>query len=105
MDVLDFDFEKQGEGDVPLMKQVESSAYPIRAQTDPNVATSSAAEATSSVPKSSSEQAVIKIVSLIPISSKEAGGSSGSQAGRKSILDDVDEGLEIRTKALSWVRI
>ncbi|MFS7972044.1 hypothetical protein Hanom_Chr09g00839981 [Helianthus anomalus] len=88
MDVFDFNFEEQGKGAVPLMKQVESSAYPIRVETDPNVATSSAAEATSSVPKSSSERDIIK--------TKEAGGSSGSQAGRKPILDDVDDDPEIR---------
>ncbi|KAJ0752097.1 hypothetical protein HanPI659440_Chr09g0320421 [Helianthus annuus] len=96
MDVFDFDFEQQGEEDVPLMKQVASSAHPIRGQTDLNVAMSSAAEATSSVPKSTSEQAAMKTVSLIPISSKEAGGSSGSQTGRKSILDDVDDDPVIR---------
>uniref|UniRef100_A0A251RPF2 Transposase (putative) gypsy type domain-containing protein n=1 Tax=Helianthus annuus TaxID=4232 RepID=A0A251RPF2_HELAN len=96
MDVFYFDFEQQGEEDVPLMKHVAPSAHPIRGQTDPNVTTSSAAEATSSVPKSPSERDAIKTVSLIPISSKEAGGSSGSQTGRKSILDDVDDDPEIR---------
>ncbi|KAJ0471753.1 hypothetical protein HanRHA438_Chr15g0688281 [Helianthus annuus] len=96
MDVFDFDFEEQAEGEVPLMKQVAASAHPIRTPADPNAATSSAAEATSSVPKNSSEQAATKTVSLVPVSSKGADGSSGSQAGRKSILDDVDDDPEIR---------
>ncbi|KAL9994428.1 hypothetical protein Hdeb2414_s0912g00960441 [Helianthus debilis subsp. tardiflorus] len=94
MDVFDFDFEEQAEGEVPLMKQVAASAHPIRTPADPNMATSSVAEATSSVPKDSSEQAATETVSLIPVSSKEAGGSSGSHAGRKSILDDVDDDPE-----------
>ncbi|KAM0034974.1 hypothetical protein Hdeb2414_s0015g00441101 [Helianthus debilis subsp. tardiflorus] len=95
-DVFDFDFEEQAKGEVPLMKQVASSAHPIRSSMAPNITTSSAAEATSSVLKGSSEQVADKTISLVPVSSKEAGGSSGSQAGQKSILDNVDDDPEIR---------
>ncbi|KAJ0586851.1 hypothetical protein HanIR_Chr04g0156481 [Helianthus annuus] len=95
MDSFDFDFEQQE--DVPFMKQVAPSAHPVRGQADPNIPVSSAAETTSSVPKDSSEQAAAEAVSHIPASSKEAGGSSGSHAGRKSILDDVDDDPEIRS--------
>ncbi|KAJ0587871.1 hypothetical protein HanIR_Chr04g0168151 [Helianthus annuus] len=52
MDVFDLDFEEQGEEDVPLMKQVVSSAPPIRPLTDPNVTMTSAVEETSSAPRS-----------------------------------------------------
>ncbi|KAF5788916.1 hypothetical protein HanXRQr2_Chr09g0364781 [Helianthus annuus] len=96
MDVLDFEFEEQPEGEVPLIKQIAASAHPIRSSADPNVATSSAAEATSSVPKDLSDQAAGKTVSHAPTSSKGADGSSGSQAGRRSILDDVDDDPKIR---------
>ncbi|KAJ0613732.1 hypothetical protein HanRHA438_Chr02g0050091 [Helianthus annuus] len=81
MDVLDFDFEEQPEGEASLMKQIAASAHPIRTTADPNAATSSAAEATSFVPENPSEQAADKIASLAPTSSKGADGSSGSQAG------------------------
>ncbi|MFS7932741.1 hypothetical protein Hanom_Chr04g00371511 [Helianthus anomalus] len=97
MDVLSFDFEEQEEGEKPLMKQLESSAHPIRTPSDPAGAVSSAAEATSSAPKSSAKQVATETASLISIASKEVGGSSGSQAGRKSILDDVDDDPEIRS--------
>ncbi|KAJ0552353.1 hypothetical protein HanRHA438_Chr08g0334891 [Helianthus annuus] len=95
MDSFDFDFEQQE--DVPFMKQVAPSAHPVRGQADTNIPVSSAAETTSSVPKDSSEQATAEAVSHMPASSKEAGGSSGSHAGRKSILDDVDDDPEIRS--------
>ncbi|MFS8000577.1 hypothetical protein Hanom_Chr12g01180041 [Helianthus anomalus] len=95
IDALDFDFEQQE--DVPLMKQIAPSAHPIRGQTDPNITTSFAAEATSSVAKDSSDQAAVGTVSLVPVSFKEAGGSSGSHAERRSILDDVDDDPEIRS--------
>ncbi|MFS7929642.1 hypothetical protein Hanom_Chr04g00334981 [Helianthus anomalus] len=95
MDVFDFDFEEQGEEDVPLMKQVVSSAQAIRPPTDPNVTEPSAAETTSSIPQSVSEQAAIEAASFIPVSSKDVGGSSGSQVGKKSILDDVDGDPEV----------
>ncbi|MFS7955769.1 hypothetical protein Hanom_Chr07g00646471 [Helianthus anomalus] len=79
--VLDFDFDEQAEEEVPFMKQVSSAAYEIRPP--PIKATSEplAADATSSVPKPT----------------KGADGSSGSQAGRKSILDDVDSDPEVRS--------
>ncbi|KAJ0435932.1 hypothetical protein HanIR_Chr17g0898881 [Helianthus annuus] len=96
MDVLDFDFEEQLEGEVPLMKQIASSAHPIRSSADPNTVISSAAETSSSVLKDSSEQVADKMVSRAPTSPKGADGSSGSQAGRRSILDDVDGDPEIR---------
>ncbi|KAJ0470149.1 hypothetical protein HanIR_Chr14g0715661 [Helianthus annuus] len=73
MDVFDFDFEEQGEEDVPLMNQVASSAHPIRPLADPNVTVPSAVEATSSAPRSTSDQAVAEAASFIPISSKDAG--------------------------------
>ncbi|KAJ0802442.1 hypothetical protein HanPI659440_Chr03g0129021 [Helianthus annuus] len=95
MDSFDFDFEQKE--DVPFMKQVAPSAHPVRGQADTNIPVSSAAETTSSVPKDSSEQATAEAVSHMPASSKEAGGSSGSHAGRKSILDDVDDDPEIRS--------
>ncbi|KAJ0736157.1 hypothetical protein HanPI659440_Chr11g0440381 [Helianthus annuus] len=94
MDVFYFDFEEQGEGDVPLMKQVESSAHPIRPLADPNVTVSFAVGATS-VPRSASEQAVPEAASLISL--KNVGGSSESQVGEKSVLDDVDVDPEIRS--------
>ncbi|KAF5769300.1 hypothetical protein HanXRQr2_Chr14g0646621 [Helianthus annuus] len=97
MDVFDLDFEEQGAEDVPLMKQVVSSAHPIRPLTDPNVTGSPVAEATSSVPQSSTEQVITKAASFIPTSSKDAGDLSGSQVGKKFILDDVDDDPEIRS--------
>ncbi|MFS7898250.1 hypothetical protein Hanom_Chr00s018970g01758671 [Helianthus anomalus] len=93
IDVLEFDFGEQLEGDDPLMKQIAASAHPIRPSADPTAAGSSAAEATSSIP---SDQAADKTVSHAPTSSKGADGSSGSKTVRKSILDDVDDDPEIR---------
>ncbi|KAF5786932.1 hypothetical protein HanRHA438_Chr10g0459621 [Helianthus annuus] len=79
--VLDFDLDEQLEGEVPLMQQVASSAQEIRLPTNQDTSDPSAAEATSSV----------------PTPSKGAAGSSGSQAGKKSILDDVDSDPEVRS--------
>ncbi|KAJ0592057.1 hypothetical protein HanRHA438_Chr03g0107411 [Helianthus annuus] len=80
-DVFDFDFEDQGEDEVPLMKQVASSAQEIRPI----------------APQNTSEQAAVEVTSSIPTPTKGVAGSSGSQAGRKSILDDVDNDPEIRS--------
>ncbi|MFS8026498.1 hypothetical protein Hanom_Chr16g01487451 [Helianthus anomalus] len=70
-DVLDFDLDDQGEGEVLLMKQVAPSAQEI--------------------------QPVIASDSPKPTPTKGAAGSSGSQAGKKSILDDVDSDPEVRS--------
>ncbi|KAJ0713973.1 hypothetical protein HanPI659440_Chr13g0484441 [Helianthus annuus] len=78
--VMDFDFDDQGEGEVPLMKQVAYAAQEIRPLTTQDTSESSAAEETSS----------------IPTPTKGAVGSSGSQAGKKSILDYVDSDPEVR---------
>ncbi|MFS8024934.1 hypothetical protein Hanom_Chr16g01469091 [Helianthus anomalus] len=69
-DVFDFDLENQ----------VASSAQEIRPLAAPDAAEPSGAGWTSSV----------------PTPTKEAAGSSGSQAGKKSILDEVDVDPEIR---------
>ncbi|KAJ0807650.1 hypothetical protein HanOQP8_Chr00c010g0684951 [Helianthus annuus] len=79
--VLDFDFDDQGEGEVPLMKQVAYAAQEIRPLGAQDAAEPSTAEATSS----------------IPVSTKDVTGSFGPQAGKKSILDDVDDDPEIRS--------
>ncbi|KAJ0678439.1 hypothetical protein HanOQP8_Chr12g0447961 [Helianthus annuus] len=79
-DVFDFDLEDQGEDEVPLMKQVASSAQEVRPLVAPDAAEPSGADGASSV----------------PTPTKEAAGSSGSQAGKRSILDDVDDDPEIR---------
>ncbi|KAJ0795372.1 hypothetical protein HanPI659440_Chr04g0149751 [Helianthus annuus] len=79
-DVFDFDFEEQGEDEVPLMKQVALAAQEIRPLVAQDAAEPSAADGASSV----------------PTPTKEAAGSSGSQAGKRSILDDVDDDPEIR---------
>ncbi|KAM0037493.1 hypothetical protein Hdeb2414_s0013g00403781 [Helianthus debilis subsp. tardiflorus] len=80
-DVFDFNLEVQGEDEVPLMKQVALSAQEIRPVISQNISEQAAVEATSSVPT--------------PI--KDKAGSPGSQAGKKSILDDVDSDPEIRS--------
>ncbi|KAJ0577798.1 hypothetical protein HanIR_Chr05g0240091 [Helianthus annuus] len=80
-DVLDFDLDDQGEGEVPLMKQVAPSAQEIRP----------------AIPQNTSEQAATEATSSIPTPTKGAAGSSGSQAGKKSILDDVDSDPEVRS--------
>ncbi|KAM0040033.1 hypothetical protein Hdeb2414_s0012g00389011 [Helianthus debilis subsp. tardiflorus] len=80
-DVFDFDLENQGEDEVPLMKQLASSAQEIRPVTS----------------QDTSEQAAADTTSSVPTPKKDTGGSSGSQAGKKSILDDVDNDLEIRS--------
>ncbi|MFS8025322.1 hypothetical protein Hanom_Chr16g01473591 [Helianthus anomalus] len=79
--VLDFDFDEQAEGGVPLMQQVAYAAQEIRPLTNQDISEPSAAEATSSVPT--------------PL--KGVAGSSGSQARKKSILDDVDSDPEVRS--------
>ncbi|MFS8012757.1 hypothetical protein Hanom_Chr14g01324611 [Helianthus anomalus] len=79
--ILDFDFGKQAEGEVPFMKQVSLTAHEIRPPPIQVTSEPSAVDATSSVPKPT----------------KGADGSSGSQAGRKSILDDVDSDPEVRS--------
>ncbi|KAM0062222.1 hypothetical protein Hdeb2414_s0004g00145561 [Helianthus debilis subsp. tardiflorus] len=79
--VLDFDFDEQAEGEAPFMKQVSSAAHEIRLPPIQVTSEPSAADATSSVPKPT----------------KGAVGSSESQAGRKSILDDVDSDPEVRS--------
>ncbi|MFS7991163.1 hypothetical protein Hanom_Chr12g01067601 [Helianthus anomalus] len=80
LDVFDFDLEDQGEDDVPLMKQVASSAQEVRPLVVLDAAQPSGAGGASSV----------------PTPTKEATGSSGSQGGKKSILDEVDDDPEIR---------
>ncbi|MFS7906336.1 hypothetical protein Hanom_Chr01g00058081 [Helianthus anomalus] len=77
--VLDFDFDEQAEGEAPFMKHVASAAQEIRPLTDQGTSEPSAADATLSVPKPA----------------KGAVGSSGSQAKKESILDDVDSDPEV----------
>ncbi|MFS7906344.1 hypothetical protein Hanom_Chr01g00058161 [Helianthus anomalus] len=77
--VLDFDFDEQAEGEAPFMKQVASAAQEIRPLTDQGTSKPSAADVTSSMPKPA----------------KGAAGSSGSQAKKESILDDVDSDPEV----------
>ncbi|MFS7984885.1 hypothetical protein Hanom_Chr11g00991951 [Helianthus anomalus] len=77
--VLDFDLDELAEGEVPFMKQVAYAAREIRPLVTQDATEPSAAEATSSV----------------PTPGKDGAGSSGSQAGEKSILDDVDDDPEI----------
>ncbi|KAF5787508.1 hypothetical protein HanRHA438_Chr10g0466441 [Helianthus annuus] len=79
--VLDFDLDEQLEGEVPLMQQVALAAQEIRPLTSQGTSEPSAAGATSSIPKPT----------------KGAAGSSGSQAGKGSILDDVDSDPEVRS--------
>ncbi|KAJ0941820.1 hypothetical protein HanPSC8_Chr03g0084591 [Helianthus annuus] len=79
--VLDFDFDEQVEGEVPFMKQVASAAQEICPLIDQGALEPSVADATSSVPKPS----------------KDAVGSSGSQAKRGFVLDDVDSDPEVRS--------
>ncbi|KAJ0743696.1 hypothetical protein HanPI659440_Chr10g0378931 [Helianthus annuus] len=90
-----FDLEDQGEGEVPLMKQVASSAQEIRPVPSQDAPGHFVAEATSSFPQGALNQDVAETTS-IPLSSKDHAGSSSSQAGKKSILDDVDSDPEIR---------
>ncbi|KAJ0542520.1 hypothetical protein HanLR1_Chr00c1019g0787601 [Helianthus annuus] len=110
-DVFNFDFEEQGEDEVLLMKQVALSAQEIRPVIPHNVSEQAAVEATSSIPQSIHDQAAVEATSSIPTSSKGAVGSSGSQAGKKSILDVVDsdpdvrsldEALQYRPSSASW---
>ncbi|MFS7918198.1 hypothetical protein Hanom_Chr03g00198011 [Helianthus anomalus] len=79
-DVFDFDLENQDEDEVPLMKQVAASAQEIRPLAAPDLAEPSGTRGASSV----------------PAPTKEAAGSSGSKAGKRSILDDVDDDPGIR---------
>ncbi|KAJ0667655.1 hypothetical protein HanPI659440_Chr17g0680191 [Helianthus annuus] len=95
-DVFDFDFEEQGEEDVPLMKQVALSAQEIRPVIPRDVPEQAAVETTSSNPQGAHDQAAVETTS-VPTSSKGAVGSSGSQAGKVSILDDVDSDPEVRS--------
>ncbi|MFS8021752.1 hypothetical protein Hanom_Chr16g01431121 [Helianthus anomalus] len=83
--VLDFNLDEQLEGEVPLMQQVASDAQEIRPPIDQGSSDPFVADATSYVPKPS----------------KGADGSSGSQAWRKSILDDVDSDPEVLYVVLS----
>ncbi|MFS7980467.1 hypothetical protein Hanom_Chr10g00939801 [Helianthus anomalus] len=80
-DVFYFDLEDQGEDEMPLMKQVAPSAQEIRPV----------------VPQNTSEQVAIEATPSIPTPTKGAAGSSGSQAGKKSILDEVDNDPEVRS--------
>ncbi|KAJ0529625.1 hypothetical protein HanHA89_Chr10g0380031 [Helianthus annuus] len=72
--------KRDREDEVPLMKQVASSAQEIRPLVVTDVAEPSGADGASSV----------------PTPTKETAGSSGSQAGKRSILDDVEDDPEIR---------
>ncbi|MFS7968995.1 hypothetical protein Hanom_Chr09g00803991 [Helianthus anomalus] len=71
--------KRDREGEILLIKQVASSAQEIRPVVVSNSPRPSAAEVTSS----------------IPTPTKGAAGSSGSQAGKKSMLDDVDSDPEV----------
>ncbi|MFS7969545.1 hypothetical protein Hanom_Chr09g00810511 [Helianthus anomalus] len=62
------------------MKQVASSAQEIRPLAAPDAA----------------EPSDTGGASFVPTPTKEAAGSSGSRAGKKSILDEVDDDPEIR---------
>ncbi|KAJ0785808.1 hypothetical protein HanOQP8_Chr02g0047541 [Helianthus annuus] len=95
-DVFDFDLEDQAEGEIPLMKQVAPSAQEIRPVLPQDAPGHTTAETTSFVPQSTLNQDAAETTSL-PLSSKGAAGSSGSQAGKKSILDDVDSDPEVRS--------
>ncbi|KAL9992338.1 hypothetical protein Hdeb2414_s0018g00536991 [Helianthus debilis subsp. tardiflorus] len=79
--VLDFDLDEQAEGEVPFIQQVACATQEIRPLTAPDTSEPTAARATSS----------------IPTPTKGAAASSGSQAGKKSILDDVDSDPEVRS--------
>ncbi|MFS7973863.1 hypothetical protein Hanom_Chr09g00861651 [Helianthus anomalus] len=96
-DVFDFDFEDQGEGEVPLMKQVAPSAQEIRHVVSQDVPRQAAAETASSIPQGTHDQNTAETVSSLPTSSKGAVSSSESQAGKMSILDDVDSDPEVRS--------
>ncbi|MFS7935040.1 hypothetical protein Hanom_Chr05g00398771 [Helianthus anomalus] len=48
------------------------------------------------VSQDAAEPSVVERASFVPTPMKEAAGSSGSQAGKRSILDDVDDDPEIR---------
>ncbi|KAJ0876846.1 hypothetical protein HanPSC8_Chr11g0493081 [Helianthus annuus] len=94
-DVFDFDLEDQGEGEVPLMKQVAPSAQEIQPVLPQDAPEHTAAEITSFPPQGALDQNAAETTSF-PLSSKGVAGSSGSQAGKKSILDDVDSDPEVR---------
>ncbi|MFS8034104.1 hypothetical protein Hanom_Chr17g01577281 [Helianthus anomalus] len=96
-DVFDFDFEDRGEGEVPLMKQVAPSAQEIRPVVPQDAPRQDAAETASSIPQGTHDQNTAETVSSLQTSSKGVIGSSGSQAGKKSILDDVDSDPEVRS--------
>ncbi|KAJ0452961.1 hypothetical protein HanHA300_Chr15g0584971 [Helianthus annuus] len=95
-DIFDFDLEDQGEGEVPLKKQVAPSAQEIRPVLPQDAPEHTAAEITSSPPQGALDQSAAETTSF-PLSSKGAAGSSVSQAGKKSILDDVDSDPEVRS--------
>ncbi|MFS7943152.1 hypothetical protein Hanom_Chr06g00496941 [Helianthus anomalus] len=63
----------------------------------PNGPRRAAAETAFSIPQGTHDQNTAETVSSLPTSSKGAVGSSGSQAGKKSILDDVDSDPEVRS--------
>ncbi|MFS8026525.1 hypothetical protein Hanom_Chr16g01487741 [Helianthus anomalus] len=94
--VFDFDFEEQGEDDVPIMKQVALSAQEIRPVIPQDVSERAAVETASSIPQGAHDQAATETTS-VPTSSKGAIGSSGSQAGKESIPEDVDSDPEVRS--------
>ncbi|KAF5774995.1 hypothetical protein HanRHA438_Chr13g0617361 [Helianthus annuus] len=123
-DILDFDLDDQGEGEVPLMKQVAYAAQEIRPLVTQDAAEPSNAEATSSVPtptkdavgssgtqigkksilddvdsdpEDAAEPSNAEATSSVPTPTKDAAGSSGTQTGKKSILDDVDSDPEVHS--------
>ncbi|KAJ0582075.1 hypothetical protein HanRHA438_Chr04g0191031 [Helianthus annuus] len=76
--------------------KVAPSAQEIRPILPQDVQEHIAAEITSSVPQGVTDQSATEATSL-PLSPKGGAGSSGSQAGKKSILDDVDSDPEVRS--------
>ncbi|KAJ0765987.1 hypothetical protein HanPI659440_Chr08g0310141 [Helianthus annuus] len=79
--VLDFDFDEQLEGEVPFMKHVSSAAHEICPLTEQSASEPPTADAMSTMDK--------------PV--REVAGSSGSQAKKVSILDDVDSDPEVQS--------
>ncbi|KAM0036475.1 hypothetical protein Hdeb2414_s0014g00426791 [Helianthus debilis subsp. tardiflorus] len=86
----------QGDRDWPVIRRKSDRSRRRRSAFD-EAGGPSAQEIRPVIPQDTSEQAAVQATSSILTPTKGATGSSGFQAGKKSILDDMDSDPEVRS--------
>ncbi|KAJ0576139.1 hypothetical protein HanIR_Chr05g0220821 [Helianthus annuus] len=87
---------RKGDRDWPVIRRKRDRSRRRRSSSNEASSSFGSGDPSCSSPNTS-EQAAIEAASSIPTPTKGAAGSSGSQAGKKSILDDVNSDPEVRS--------